>query len=354
MFLTIANRFNNYNSLDIPLTLPNPGKERKGQSPRGPSFAQSNSAFTPSGPARNHANSWKCEFKGKRSLGSDRDADKPNPNDVSTRKAFPKEESATHSSFGQSHFVCSQAVLPFKESLEGKPPADEPPILPPLPLVLKNEKRKAPYVTPQSKKFEYRDWDCDRECDRDYDLMHPPGSHKKDFAAPVDVEQPIDSNEPTYCVCNQVDIRVASGTLVTKVAVICLAVQKSSSTRLHYSDMRKWRDSYCVGDDPDAVRAIAFNGNLLEQLKITELKRYPETREPLEHLEDALRRFGSFVMIVELPQKCNFTLWSRSVHVTDLTPPAKQEADRGIEYQQLVWILCENDPTPEVDGVGRH
>ncbi|PHT56973.1 hypothetical protein CQW23_05459 [Capsicum baccatum] len=31
-------------------------------------------------------------------------------------------------------------------------------------------------------------------------------------------------------------------------------------------------------------------GNLLEQLKITELKRYPETREPLEHLEDALRR----------------------------------------------------------------
>ncbi|PHU27481.1 PHD finger protein ING2 [Capsicum chinense] len=206
MFLTIANRFNNYNSLDIPLTLPNPGKERKGQSPRGPSFAQSNSAFTPSGPARNHANSWKYEFKGKRSLGSDRDADKPNPNDVSTRKAFPKEESATHSSFGQSHFVCSQAVLPFKESLEGKPPADEPPILPPLPLVLKNEKRKAPYVTPQSKKFEYRDWDCDRECDRDYDLMHPPGSHKKDFASPVDVEQPIDSNEPTYCVCNQVSI----------------------------------------------------------------------------------------------------------------------------------------------------
>ncbi|PHT56974.1 PHD finger protein ING2 [Capsicum baccatum] len=165
MFLTITNRFNNYNSLDIPLTLPNPGKERKGQSPRGPSFAQSNSAFTPSGPARNHANSWKCEFKGKRSLGSDRDAG-------------------------------------------GKLPADEPPILPPLPLVLKNEKRKAPYVTPQSKKFEYRDWDCDRECDRDYDLMHPPGSHKKDFASPVDVEQPIDSNEPTYCVCNQVDIRV--------------------------------------------------------------------------------------------------------------------------------------------------
>lgn len=89
---------------------------------------------------------------------------------------------------------------------EGKLPADEPPILPPLPLVLKTEKRKAPYVTPQSKKFEYRDWDWDRERDRDYDLMPPPGSHKKDFASPVDVDQPIDPNEPTYCVCHQVSI----------------------------------------------------------------------------------------------------------------------------------------------------
>ncbi|PHT59524.1 hypothetical protein CQW23_01887 [Capsicum baccatum] len=63
------------------------------------------------------------------------------------------------------------------------------------------------------------------------------------------------------------------------------------------------------------------------------------------------RRFGSFVMIVELPQKCNFTLWPRSVHVADLTTPAKQEADRGIKYQKSVWLLCENDPTAEVGGV---
>ncbi|CAN4118402.1 unnamed protein product [Withania somnifera] len=94
----------------------------------------------------------------------------------------------------------------FAEDLkqEGKLPADEPPILPPLPLVLKTEKRKAPYVTPQPKKFEYRDWDWDRERDRDYDLMPPPGSHKKEFASPVDIDQPIDPNEPTYCVCHQV------------------------------------------------------------------------------------------------------------------------------------------------------
>ncbi|KAF3685402.1 putative xyloglucan glycosyltransferase 5-like [Capsicum annuum] len=50
------------------------GKDKKGQSPRGPSFALSNSACAPSGPARNQANRWKCEFKGKGSLESDRDA----------------------------------------------------------------------------------------------------------------------------------------------------------------------------------------------------------------------------------------------------------------------------------------
>lgn len=95
----------------------------------------------------------------------------------------------------------------FAEDLkqEGKLAADEPAILPTLPLVPKSEKRKPIYGTPQSKKLDYRDRDWDRERDRDFELMPPPGSgNKKDFTAPVDVDQPIDPNEPTYCVCNQV------------------------------------------------------------------------------------------------------------------------------------------------------
>lgn len=63
------------------------------------------------------------------------------------------------------------------------------------------------------------------------------------------------------------------------------------------------------------------------------------------------RRFGSFAMIVESPQKCNFTLWPRNVHVANLTTPAKQEADRGTKYQYTSWLLCENDPTPNVARV---
>ncbi|CAB4316187.1 unnamed protein product [Prunus armeniaca] len=94
----------------------------------------------------------------------------------------------------------------FAEDLkqEGKIPPDEPAVLPPLPIVPKNEKRKPMYVTPQSKRLDFRDRDWDRERDRDFELMPPPGSHRKEYAVPVDVEQPIDPNEPTYCVCHQV------------------------------------------------------------------------------------------------------------------------------------------------------
>lgn len=90
-------------------------------------------------------------------------------------------------------------------SSEGKIAQDEPAILPPLPIVPKPEKRRqVVYGTPQSKRIDYRDRDWDRERDRDFELMPPPGSHKKDYVIPMDVDQPIDPNEPTYCVCHQV------------------------------------------------------------------------------------------------------------------------------------------------------
>nr|XP_011467588.1 PREDICTED: PHD finger protein ING2 isoform X1 [Fragaria vesca subsp. vesca]XP_011467592.1 PREDICTED: PHD finger protein ING2 isoform X1 [Fragaria vesca subsp. vesca]XP_011467597.1 PREDICTED: PHD finger protein ING2 isoform X1 [Fragaria vesca subsp. vesca]XP_011467604.1 PREDICTED: PHD finger protein ING2 isoform X1 [Fragaria vesca subsp. vesca] len=94
----------------------------------------------------------------------------------------------------------------FAEDLkqEGKISPNEPAILPPLPIVPKTEKRKPIYVTLQPKRFDYRDREWDRERDRDFELMPPPGSHKKEYAIPMDTDQPIDPNEPTYCVCHQV------------------------------------------------------------------------------------------------------------------------------------------------------
>lgn len=93
---------------------------------------------------------------------------------------------------------------------EGKIAPDEPAILPPLPIVPKVEKRKNTYGTPHSRRLDYRERDWDRDRDRDFELMPPPGSQKKDFAPAVDVDQPIDPNEPTYCVCHQVRLCIQS------------------------------------------------------------------------------------------------------------------------------------------------
>lgn len=109
----------------------------------------------------------------------------------------------TFSAFPSIQFVCIDN-LTFYYFSEGKISPDEPAILPPLPLVSKNERRRPVFITPQSKRPDYRDRDWDRERDRDFELMPPPGSHKKDFAPSLDVDQPIDPNEPTYCICHQV------------------------------------------------------------------------------------------------------------------------------------------------------
>ncbi|XP_076890760.1 PHD finger protein ING2-like isoform X4 [Bidens hawaiensis] len=113
---------------------------------------------------------------------------------------------------------------------EGKLPADEPAILPPLPLVPKIEKRKLPYFTPQSKKHDYKD--------RDFELMPPPGGFKQDYATPLEIDQTIDPNEPTYCVCHQ----VSYGDMIA-----CDNESCQGGEWFHYS---------CVGLTPETM----FNG----------------------------------------------------------------------------------------------
>ncbi|CAD6206641.1 unnamed protein product [Miscanthus lutarioriparius] len=92
----------------------------------------------------------------------------------------------------------------FAEDLkhEGKIPSDEPTVLPLVQVVSRDEKRRFGFSTPQaSKKFREREWD--RERGMDFDLMPPPGSSKK-AGTSMDVDQTIDPNEPTYCICHQI------------------------------------------------------------------------------------------------------------------------------------------------------
>ena len=101
---------------------------------------------------------------------------------------------------------------------EGKIPPDEPPILPPMPMGGRDDKRRHGFHTPQAtKKLREREWE--RERGMDFDLMPPPGSTKKAVAS-MDVDQMIDPNEPTYCICHQVSLKL----MYVNIPGICICI----------------------------------------------------------------------------------------------------------------------------------
>ncbi len=113
--------------------------------------------------------------------------------------------------FCSSVWACTWAQEVLRVVAEGKIPQDEPAI---LLSATRDDKRKAHFFTPLGKRIDSRldrerslekDRDCERERDRDSELMPPPGSHrKKSLPPPTDIDQPIDPDEPTYCICGQV------------------------------------------------------------------------------------------------------------------------------------------------------
>ncbi|GJN09044.1 hypothetical protein PR202_ga27011 [Eleusine coracana subsp. coracana] len=60
--------------------------------------------------------------------------------------------------------------------------------------------------------------------------------------------------------------------------LIALIVTAASTARMHKRNCRRF------------AQHLKLIGGLLDQLRVSELRKYPETREPLEQLEDALRR----------------------------------------------------------------
>ncbi|CAA6666715.1 unnamed protein product [Spirodela intermedia] len=95
----------------------------------------------------------------------------------------------------------------------------------------------------------------------------------------------------------------------------------------------------------DAVRLIGMIfaqhlnliGNLLEQLKISELKKYPETREPLEQLEDALRR--SYVLVNSCQDRSYLYLLAMGRNIVDQFKKAQTEIDRYLKLVPLITLV---------------
>lgn len=118
---------------------------------------------------------------------------------------------------------------------------------------------------------------------------------------------------------------VAQLTGLDAVRLIALIVKAASSARMHKKNCRHF------------AQHLKLIGNLLEQLKITELKKYPETREPLEQLEDALRR--SYVLVDSCQNRSYLYLLAMGWTIVTQFKQAQAEIDRYLKIIPLISLV---------------
>lgn len=109
------------------------------------------------------------------------------------------------------------------------------------------------------------------------------------------------------------------------VRLIALIVKAANTARMHKKNCRQFSQH------------LKLIGNLLEQLKISELKRYPETREPLEQLEDALRR--SYVLVNSCQDRSYLYLLAMGWNIVYQFRKAQNEIDRYLKLVPLITLV---------------
>ncbi|KAL8476529.1 hypothetical protein ACS0TY_028997 [Phlomoides rotata] len=109
------------------------------------------------------------------------------------------------------------------------------------------------------------------------------------------------------------------------VKLIGMIVKAASTARMHKQNCRQF------------ARHLKLIGNLLESLKISELKKYPETREPLEQLEDALRR--SYILINSCQDRSYFYLLAMGWNIVYQFRKAQNEIDRYLKIIPLITLV---------------
>ncbi|KAI9109637.1 hypothetical protein K1719_019267 [Acacia pycnantha] len=109
------------------------------------------------------------------------------------------------------------------------------------------------------------------------------------------------------------------------VRLIGMIVKAASTARMHKKNCRLF------------AQHLKLIGNLLEQLKISELKKYPETREPLEQLEDALRR--SYVLVNSCQDRSYLYLLAMGWNIVYQFRKAQNEIDRYLRLVPLITLV---------------
>ncbi|KAL9241411.1 hypothetical protein vseg_015527 [Gypsophila vaccaria] len=109
------------------------------------------------------------------------------------------------------------------------------------------------------------------------------------------------------------------------VKLISLIVQAASTARMHRRNCQQFANH------------LKLIGNLLEQLKISELKRYPETREPLEQLEEALR--SSYLLVNSCQHRSYLYLLAMGWSIVYQFKRAQNEIDRYLKLVPLITLV---------------
>ncbi|KAK7406844.1 hypothetical protein VNO78_08478 [Psophocarpus tetragonolobus] len=118
---------------------------------------------------------------------------------------------------------------------------------------------------------------------------------------------------------------VAQLTGIDAVRLIGMIVRAASTARMHKKNCRQF------------AQHLKLIGNLLEQLKISELKKYPETREPLEQLEDALRR--SYILVNSCQDRSYLYLLAMGWNIVYQFRKAQNEIDRYLRLVPLITLV---------------
>ncbi|KAK1386768.1 Protein MID1-COMPLEMENTING ACTIVITY 1 [Heracleum sosnowskyi] len=118
---------------------------------------------------------------------------------------------------------------------------------------------------------------------------------------------------------------VAQLTGLDAVALIGLIAKAANTARMHRKNCKQF------------ALHLKLIGNLLEQLKISELKKYPETREPLELLEDALRR--SYVLVKSCQDRSFFYLLAMGWNIVYQFRRAQSEIDQYLKIIPLITLV---------------
>ncbi|GLJ37531.1 hypothetical protein SUGI_0762630 [Cryptomeria japonica] len=107
--------------------------------------------------------------------------------------------------------------------------------------------------------------------------------------------------------------------------LIALIVKAANNARMHKKNCRRFANH------------LKLIGNLLAQLRVSDLKEWPETREPLELFEDALRR--AYVLVNSCQDKSYLYLLAVGWTIVSQFRQSQEEIDAYLKLIPLIQLV---------------